>query len=62
MDRFVHDSGAQARQHKSDQHDDQQSEQLLRLLPDAFQWAIASQDATTMLLRFTPDPNFSPPT
>ena len=62
MDKFIHDPSAQARQHKSGEHDDQQSEQLLRLLPDAFQWRIVSQDASTMVLHFRPDPGFSPPT
>jgi hypothetical protein len=62
IERFLHDPDLQAHQHKSDQHDDQQSEQLLRLLPDAFQWSIVSQDAATMTLHFVPDPAFSPPT
>lgn len=62
MERFMHDPDLRAHQRKSDQHDDQQSEQLLRLLPDAFQWSIVSQDAATMTLHFVPDPAFSPPT
>jgi len=62
MDSFIHDPGAQAHQHKSSEHDDQQSEQLLRLLPDAFQWTVVSQTGPTMLLHFSPNPGFSPPT
>jgi hypothetical protein len=61
MDRFIHDPAAQSRQRKSDEHDDRQSEELLRMLPDAFTWTMASSDGSTLLLHFAPDPSFSPP-
>lgn len=62
MDKFIHDPDAQAHQRKSGEQDDRQSEELLRLLPDAFKWNIVSQDHSTMVLHFSPDPAFSPPT
>ncbi len=62
MDQFIHDSAAQSRQRKSGEHDDRQSEDLLRLLPDAFTWSIISSSGTTVLLHFVPDASFSPPT
>jgi hypothetical protein len=62
MDQFVHDPDAQSRQRKSGQHDDTQSEDMLRLLPDAFLWTIAGTQGHTTLLRFVPNPSFKPPT
>jgi hypothetical protein len=62
MDKFLQDPGAQSRQRKSSEHDDRQSEDLLKLLPDGFTWSIVSSDASTILLHFAPDPSFSPPT
>lgn len=61
MDRFIHDPAAQSRQRKSGEHDDRQSEELLKMLPDAFTWTISSSDGSTVLLHFAPNPSFSPP-
>jgi hypothetical protein len=61
MDEFIRDPTAQARQRKSGANDDRQSEQLLRLLPDAFLWSMASAEGDTVRLHFAPDPNFKPP-
>ncbi len=62
MDNFVHDPGAQARQRKAGQHDDKQSEEMLRLLPDAFHWTAAGTHGNVATLHFTPDASFKPPT
>lgn len=62
MDRFIHDPDAQAKQRKSGQHDDKQSEDLLRLLPDAFNWTVVAGRNGSTLLHFVPNPAFSPPT
>ena len=62
MDSFIHDPEAQAKQRKSGQHDDKQSEELLRLLPGAFNWSIVSSRNGSTLLHFAPDPAFGPPT
>lgn len=65
MDRFIHDPSAQARQRKAGQQDDEQSEEMLRLLPDAFNWTILSTSSTradSTVLHFTPNPQFRPPT
>jgi hypothetical protein len=61
MDRFIGDAEAQARQRRSGAHDDRQSEDLLRLLPDAFTWAVSSSQAGTVRLHFRPNPGFKPP-
>jgi len=42
-------------------HDDDQADELLKLLPTAFLWTIASQDGDIVTLNFKPDPNFDPP-
>ena len=61
MDHFIHDPAAQSRQRKSDEHDDRQSEELLKMLPDAFIWTSVSSNGSILLLHFAPDPSFSPP-
>jgi hypothetical protein len=62
MDQFIQDPDAQVRQRKSGEHDDRQADDMLRLLPDAFLWSIASTQGHIVRLHFTPDPNFRPPT
>jgi hypothetical protein len=62
MDRFIGNPGAQAKQRKAGQHDDKQSEDMLRLLPDAFNWTIVSSKADSTILHFTPNDQFKPPT
>jgi hypothetical protein len=62
IDGFMQNSSAQAKQHKDDQHDDQQAKQMLSMLPQAFVWTVkAKQDGRTVL-HFKPDPNFHAPT
>jgi hypothetical protein len=61
MERFINDPGAQDKQRKAGQSDDRQSEELLKLLPGAFNWSISRQDADSIYLHFKPDPNFKPP-
>jgi hypothetical protein len=61
MDRFVHDSSAQAKQHKNGQHDDEQATELLKILPNAFTWTKKEEKGSDTILHFTPDPQFRPP-
>ena len=61
IDQFIHDPAAQAKQHRSGQHDDEQAEALLKLLPVAFIWTRTGSDEKTTTLHFKPDPNFRPP-
>jgi len=62
IDGFISDSAAQARQHKANEHDDKQSADLLKLLPDAFVWKQTGEHDGGVFFHFTPDPNFDPPT
>lgn len=61
IDKFIHDPAAQAKQHRSGQHDDEQAEAMLKLLPAAFIWTETGSDGKTTTLHFKPDPNFRPP-
>lgn len=58
---FLHDSGALEKQRKSEREDDKQATQLLELLPQAFVWAIAGSQGSSILLHFKPDSKFHPP-
>jgi hypothetical protein len=59
--RYISDSAEQARNRKSSAHDDAQAAELLRMLPDAFLWSIAGQNAEEITLDFRPNPAFNPP-
>ena len=59
---FVHDPSQQAKQRKDGEEDDKRTENLMRMLPDAFLWKMESDNGEEVTLAFTPDPNFSPPT
>lgn len=59
---YLEDSSAQAKAHKSNEHDDDQATQMLRMLPDAFVWTKVGEQGNDTVLRFRPNPNFNPPT
>lgn len=61
MSAFINDPGAQNKKHKSNQHDDEQAAELLKILPDAFTWIVAGEKGSETLLHFRPDPQFRPP-
>jgi hypothetical protein len=61
LDRFIHDSAAQAKQHKNGAHDDAQAAELLKILPNAFIWTKREEKGSDTILHFTPDPQFRPP-
>lgn len=61
MDSFIHDAKAQAKQRSSEQHDDRQAANLLKLLPDAFVWTDAGPQGSNTVLHFKPDPSYHAP-
>lgn len=61
MESFAHDVSAQARQRRNSQHDDQQAEEMLNLLPRAFLWTKSGEENGNTILAFKPDPQFRPP-
>lgn len=58
---YIHDDDAQAKARKNGAHDDAQAEEMLKMLPEAFLWTIASETPEAITLHYTPNPNFSPP-
>jgi hypothetical protein len=59
--KFVNDPAAQARAHKNSSHDDDQAEQLLKMLPEAFIWTVVSKTPELLTLSYVPNPRFNPP-
>jgi hypothetical protein len=58
---FIHDPALLAKQRKDGMQDGKNAEELLRMLPEAFNWKVQSEDAQKITLHFEPNPNFSPP-
>ncbi len=61
INNYVHDDEAQAKARKNSAHDDAQAAELLKMLPDAFIWTIASKTSEDITLHFQPNPDFDPP-
>src|SRR3984957_16901429 len=62
IEKFLHDTRAQNKQLSEANHDNQQIDDLLKLLPAAFIWTQTGATNTTTSLHFEPAPNFHPPT
>jgi hypothetical protein len=62
IDKFLHDTKAQNKEVAEANHDNQQIDDLLKLLPAAFIWTQTGATPTTTSLHFEPAPNFHPPT
>lgn len=61
MNQVVTNPSVRAQERKNEQHDDQQAENLLKMLPDAFIWKIESRENGEIRLSYHPNPNFTPP-
>jgi hypothetical protein len=61
IQKFIHDPSLQAKQKRDGAHDDKSATELLNEMPEAFLWTVVSEAADTTTLRYTPNPNFSPP-
>jgi len=61
LDTYLRDAGARSKQRKSEQHDDQEAEEMLNLLPQAFIWTNQGTSGRLAHLHFKPNPNFKPP-
>jgi hypothetical protein len=57
---LLSDAAAQQRARTNSNHDDNEAEQMLRLLPQAYIWTLTSQEGNLATLSFKPDPSFSP--
>jgi len=61
IQKLLGDPVLQRKLKKDSAHDDEQADELLKLLPTAFLWTVASENAEMVTLDFKPDPNFDPP-
>jgi len=59
--RFIHDPEKLAKQRRDGAQDGKRAEELLRMLPEAFTWKVASEDEQRYTLHFEPNRNFDPP-
>src|SRR3984957_15519627 len=62
IQKYLLDPRAQKKQIEEGNHDNQQIDDLLKLLPEAFVWTQTGATATTTSLHFDPAPGFHPPT
>jgi hypothetical protein len=62
VNHYVTDSSAQAKARKDGEHDDEQAERFLRMLPDAFTWTVVKQGGEETTLHYVPNSAFKPPT
>ncbi len=58
---FIHSPWQIRRQQRDSAQDDKSAEDLLRLLPRAFLWKVASETDELTTLTYQPDPNFDAP-
>ncbi len=58
---FIHDESRLAKQKRDSAGDDKNAAELLKMLPDAFTWRVASESGDLVTLAFSPDANFHPP-
>jgi len=61
IENYVRDSSAQARARRNAAHDGAQAEEMLKMLPNAFIWTKAGENADYDTLNFRPNPGFNPP-
>ncbi|HTX40491.1 MAG TPA: hypothetical protein VMD25_01585 [Acidobacteriaceae bacterium] len=61
MQQIVNSPSMRAQQRRSEEHDDQQAANLLKILPDAFVWQIDSRQNGQIRLSYHPNSNYSPP-
>lgn len=62
IDRFLLDPQAQEKQRRDDRRDDQQAENMIKLLPSAFVWTEVARSEETSTFHYRPNPKFDPPT
>lgn len=61
MEKMLHDSNALAKSQKDKNDDDAKSQQLLKMLPDAFLFRFGQRKGDLLELKFSPNPQFKPP-
>jgi hypothetical protein len=61
MQQILSDPGLRARMQRTEAHDGQQADDLMRMLPNAYLWTVVSRQNGEITLQSRPNPNFSPP-
>lgn len=61
IEKLISNPEALQKMRQNEQNDNKQTEQLFKMLPNAWTYKIASRSGDTMWLDFTPNPNFNPP-
>ena len=59
---FVNSPDLQQKQREGNENDAKQTEQLLKMIPDAFLWTVKKVTTTEITLAYRPNPDFNPPT
>jgi hypothetical protein len=61
MQQILSDPALRARMQRSEAHDGQQADDLMKMLPNAYLWTIVSRQNGEITLQSRPNPGFSPP-
>lgn len=62
IENYVHSPSLQQKKRQADQNDAKQTEQLLKMIPSAFNWTVEKVTPQEVTLSYQPNPNFNPPT
>lgn len=60
IQKLLHDQAQQRKLRKDNDHDNDQAEALLKLLPDAFTWSVTEENGDLITLDFKRNPSFEP--
>lgn len=61
IENYVNSPSLQQKKRQADQNDAKQTEQLLKMIPNAFLWSVTKVTPDDITLAYKPNPNFNPP-
>ena len=61
-EKLINDEAARQKAHAAVEHDGQKAENLMKMLPNAFLYTYDGEQDGNVRLKFTPNPQFQPPT
>ena len=62
IENYVNSPALQQKKRQADQNDAKQTEQLLKMIPNAFDWTVEKVTPEEVTLTYKPNPDFNPPT
>lgn len=62
IENFVNSPSLQQKKRQANQNDAKQTEQLLKMIPSAFNWTVEKVTPKEVTLSYQPNPSFNPPT